>query len=134
MDNKMREDLEKAQAELAEQSKQYEEEKKKNMEELVEKRANLIGGFISSQQENEFREITKVVYQFLGNDVEDYIAVSIHNEDRVFAVASNLMGIEHLDGFPQHLAERFFQFAFNNYDELIDVEKNTQFEINFENS
>jgi hypothetical protein len=132
MDEKMREDLEKAKEEISKKSEHYELRKQKETEELMQRRANLIGSFIHNQKESDYRRITKVTYRFSGNVVEDYILVSIYEEDKLLAVSSNILGIEHLDSFPQHLAERFFEFSFSNYMDLLDVSHGTLFEINFE--
>jgi hypothetical protein len=128
----MMEDLKKVQEELLIKSEQYDLEKKKKAEELMQKRENLIYSFIRNQEEKEYRQITKITYKFSGNAVEDYTVISIFEKDKLLAVSSNLLGIEYLDGFPKHLAERFFEFAFSNYMELLDVEHNTTFEINFQ--
>jgi hypothetical protein len=107
-------------------------EEQVKISDIIQKRANLIGNFIGHQKEREFKDITKVRYEFLGSHVEDYIRVIIFIDDKVVAVSSNLLGIEHLYGFQQHLAQRFFDFAFSQYMELLEVEHGTQFDINIE--
>ena len=128
----MENELENIQNDLQDSINKFKEDKKKQEYEKMQNRANLFAGFISSQADEEYKKIDKVVYNFSGNEIEDFIEVKLYHKDKLIAVANNFTGIVHLDGFPQSHADNVFKFAYDNAMQLNDVQLNTQFEVNFE--